>query len=412
MTITQAEALDAMLRHHRSLDEHVGIRIAALVGAVDHGIAYEPAVAALVAYLAEEVLTHAEAEELTIYGAAGARADLVETVNEMIAEHRVLASAVEALATAQTAPAAKKQALEIGAIFTTHVNKENDLLLPVLVEADDVDLPQLLVKMHRLTEAAQDAPIVDKALTPDPEAAVLSLLLEAASELADAGHGDRACKLIASAWAALRTTRPALAVRTTASLHRLVTLVTSEPVEFRSSEESDRPTTDRELDVRRLAPAQRHESIFAAYHALTPGSGYVLVNDHDPKPLRYQFEAEHAGEFTWEAIESGPEVWRVRIGRPSSSSSPVRAQSVPGGSGDPELDVRAIPHGQRHDVIFVTYDALLAGDGFVLVNDHDPKPLRYQFEAEHAGEFTWNYLESGPEVWRVRIGRPPSLAAA
>jgi uncharacterized protein (DUF2249 family) len=189
-------------------------------------------------------------------------------------------------------------------------------------------------------------------------------------------------------------------------------LVTSEPVEFRSSEESDRPTTDRELDVRRLAPAQRHESIFAAYHALTPGSGYVLVNDHDPKPLRYQFEAEHAGEFTWEAIESGPEVWRVRIGRPSSSSSPVRAQSVPGGSGDPELDVRAIPHGQRHDVIFVTYDALLAGDGFVLVNDHDPKPLRYQFEAEHAGEFTWNYLESGPEVWRVRIGRPPSLAAA
>jgi uncharacterized protein (DUF2249 family) len=46
----------------------------------------------------------------------------------------------------------------------------------------------------------------------------------------------------------------------------------------------------------------------------------------------------------------------------------------------------------------------------VLVNDHDPKPLRYQFEAEHAGEFTWEYLESGPEVWRVRIGRPASLA--
>jgi uncharacterized protein (DUF2249 family) len=45
----------------------------------------------------------------------------------------------------------------------------------------------------------------------------------------------------------------------------------------------------------------------------------------------------------------------------------------------------------------------------VLVNDHDPKPLRYQFEAEHAGEFTWDAVESGPEVWRVRIGRPPVL---
>ncbi|GGV00404.1 hypothetical protein GCM10010182_17060 [Actinomadura cremea] len=30
---------------------------------------------------------------------------------------------------------------------------------------------------------------------------------------------------------------------------------------------------------------------------------------------------------------------------------------------------------------------------------------RNQFAAEHSGRFTWDYLESGPEVWRVRIGR-------
>ena len=41
----------------------------------------------------------------------------------------------------------------------------------------------------------------------------------------------------------------------------------------------------------------------------------------------------------------------------------------------------------------------------MLVNDHDPLPLRYQFEAQYAGEFTWDYLEAGPTVWRVRIGR-------
>jgi uncharacterized protein (DUF2249 family) len=40
------------------------------------------------------------------------------------------------------------------------------------------------------------------------------------------------------------------------------------------------------------------------------------------------------------------------------------------------------------------------------VNDHDPKPLWYRFEAEHAGAYAWDYLEQGPEVWRVRIGRP------
>jgi uncharacterized protein (DUF2249 family)/iron-sulfur cluster repair protein YtfE (RIC family) len=316
MTITQTEALDAMLRHHRTLEEHVGIRIAALAGAVGNGVGYEPAVAELVTYLAEEVLSHAAAEEHTIYRVAGARADLADTVNEMIAEHRVLTSAVESLANAPTAPAALEQAREIGTFFTAHVNKENEMLLPALLEDDDVDLAQLLVQMHRLTEEAQDTPLIEDAATPDSEAVVLSLLLEAASELANAGHGDRACKLVASAWAALRTPRPALAVRTTASLHRLVRLVSSEPVAFRSPEEGNGATADRELDVRHLAPAQRHETIFAEYHALDPGTGYVLVNDHDPQSLRYQFEAEHAGEFTWDAVESGPEVWRVRIGRP------------------------------------------------------------------------------------------------
>lgn len=72
---------------------------------------------------------------------------------------------------------------------------------------------------------------------------------------------------------------------------------------------------------------------------------------------------------------------------------------------DTELDVRSLVPAQRHETIFQTYDALSAGDGFVLVNDHDPKPLYYQFEAEHAGELDWNYLEQGPEVWKVRIGR-------
>jgi uncharacterized protein (DUF2249 family) len=75
-------------------------------------------------------------------------------------------------------------------------------------------------------------------------------------------------------------------------------------------------STDLTLDVRREPPARRHELIFDGYDALESGSGFVLVNDHDPKPLRYQLEAEHAGAFTWEYLEEGPEVWRVRIGRP------------------------------------------------------------------------------------------------
>ena len=75
-------------------------------------------------------------------------------------------------------------------------------------------------------------------------------------------------------------------------------------------------------------------------------------------------------------------------------------------SADAILDVRTEPPARRHELIFDTYNGLQPGEGFVLVNDHDPKPLWYQFEAEHAGDYAWDYLEQGPEVWRVRIGRP------
>jgi uncharacterized protein (DUF2249 family)/hemerythrin-like domain-containing protein len=74
-----------------------------------------------------------------------------------------------------------------------------------------------------------------------------------------------------------------------------------------------------------------------------------------------------------------------------------------------QLDVRLLPPAQRHALIFQTFDALALGTEFELVNDHDPKPLYYQFAAERAGEFTWDYAEKGPQVWRVRIGRTGKL---
>lgn len=70
-----------------------------------------------------------------------------------------------------------------------------------------------------------------------------------------------------------------------------------------------------------------------------------------------------------------------------------------------ELDVRVIPPREKHPTIFQTFDALRPGEAFVLINDHDPFPLRYQFEAERAHRFTWEYAEQGPVVWRVRIGK-------
>lgn len=69
------------------------------------------------------------------------------------------------------------------------------------------------------------------------------------------------------------------------------------------------------LDVRALAPKDRHSGIFGAFKGLAPGDYFVLVNDHEPKPLLYQFQAEHNGEFEWWPLERGPDVWRVVIAK-------------------------------------------------------------------------------------------------
>lgn len=68
-----------------------------------------------------------------------------------------------------------------------------------------------------------------------------------------------------------------------------------------------------------------------------------------------------------------------------------------------ELDVRTIIPRERHPLIFGTFDQLPSGDAVLLVNDHDPKPLFYQFQAELPGQFDWTYLERGPETWKVEI---------
>jgi uncharacterized protein (DUF2249 family) len=67
-----------------------------------------------------------------------------------------------------------------------------------------------------------------------------------------------------------------------------------------------------------------------------------------------------------------------------------------------ELDVRQIPPRERHPRIFALFDRLMPGEGFVLVNDHDPKLLYYQFQAEHPGQVDWSYLGGG----RARLRHP------
>jgi len=76
------------------------------------------------------------------------------------------------------------------------------------------------------------------------------------------------------------------------------------------------------------------------------------------------------------------------------------------------MDVRPIPCSIKHGLILKTWHALPVGKYFILLNDHDPVPLRYQFAAEFGDAFTWEYLEKGPADFRVKISKVAELARA
>ncbi|GFZ90263.1 hypothetical protein GCM10011497_19830 [Elstera cyanobacteriorum] len=69
------------------------------------------------------------------------------------------------------------------------------------------------------------------------------------------------------------------------------------------------------------------------------------------------------------------------------------------------LDLRTLPHPERHRLVFVQFAALQPGEAVELINDHDPLGLRHQFDQHVPGYFTWAYSESGPQDWRVVVGK-------
>lgn len=69
------------------------------------------------------------------------------------------------------------------------------------------------------------------------------------------------------------------------------------------------------IDVRSVTPHERHPLVFESFMQLEPGESILLINDHDPKTLFYQFRTELGDSFFWDYQEKGPEVWQVQIGK-------------------------------------------------------------------------------------------------
>jgi uncharacterized protein (DUF2249 family) len=72
------------------------------------------------------------------------------------------------------------------------------------------------------------------------------------------------------------------------------------------------------------------------------------------------------------------------------------------------IDVRLIPPDQRHAIVFQHFEALPVGGWIDLLADHEPLPLKGQFQAQWPGQFDWQTLEAGPALWCVRLSRKPA----
>lgn len=141
------------------------------------------------------------------------------------------------------------------------------------------------------------------------------------------------------------------------------------------------------LDVREMEPPEPMVRTLEVLEAMPRGHTLIQINSRTPQFLLPELESRG---FQYTLREEQPGVVRVFI---------RHAEEVP------VLDVRLLPPREKHPTIFATFDALEPGGAFVIHNDHDPVPLKYQFMAERPDAFTWEYQEEGPETWRVRIGR-------
>ncbi|WP_168207280.1 DUF2249 domain-containing protein [Microlunatus elymi] len=80
--------------------------------------------------------------------------------------------------------------------------------------------------------------------------------------------------------------------------------------------------TDRELDVRKVRKPDRHPMIFARFRELAVGEGFVLINDHDPRHLRDEFENELPGSYGWEYLNQVNGDWQIKISRLTETPLP------------------------------------------------------------------------------------------
>ncbi|CBL44065.1 Hypothetical protein HDN1F_04820 [gamma proteobacterium HdN1] len=152
------------------------------------------------------------------------------------------------------------------------------------------------------------------------------------------------------------------------------------------------------MDLRKIEEAEWKHVVLHRYAMMQEGDVMELVSAELPAEIYQQFTAKFAGRHDWQWKKQGPDEFIAHITKKKASGLEGEGFALVA-----EYDLRPYPPAERHEMFYKAFADIKAGEAFEFLNDHDPKPLYYQMEAESKDPFRWEYLEQGPEDWRVRV---------
>ena len=151
----EAGALEAAEKHHASMRKRLDALVSTLTHAVTAGdtVAEHDAHGVLVEWCETELVPHALAEEGALYPGARELPEGRLLVDGMLADHRVIAGIVEELRGA-TGVAAAAAAGALRHVFASHAEKEDRLLLPLIVASPGLSLARAVEGLSELVGEA------------------------------------------------------------------------------------------------------------------------------------------------------------------------------------------------------------------------------------------------------------------
>ncbi|MDP9986603.1 hypothetical protein J2S98_001760 [Arthrobacter oryzae] len=148
---SERQALQAVETHHADMLRHLNGLVGLLTETVEAGDAgaAQAAQATLLDWCDKDLVPHALAEEGPLYSGPHGMPEAKLLVDGMLAEHQVIVGLIEELRTADGVAAAVA-AGAIQRIFALHLDKENRLLMPFVIQSPALSLAHAVEGLHEL----------------------------------------------------------------------------------------------------------------------------------------------------------------------------------------------------------------------------------------------------------------------